>query len=96
MFLQVIHLEKITSEMGSASQANIRLTALKKTLATGLSPRVLLPAISKTFKQIQKNWQVSVDCWTLEREGGTEVLSVHFWEHSIIPFCEDALSSKTR
>ncbi|XP_034365745.1 HEAT repeat-containing protein 1 [Arvicanthis niloticus] len=57
LLTQVIHLEKITSEMGSASQANIRLTALKKTLATGLSPRVLLPAISKTFKQIQKNWQ---------------------------------------
>lgn len=60
--LQVIHLEKITSEMGSASQANIRLTSLKKTLATGLSPRVLLPAISKTFKQIQKNWKVGVNC----------------------------------
>lgn len=57
LLTQVIHLEKITSEMGSASQANIRLTSLKKTLATGLSPRVLLPAISKTFKQIQKNWK---------------------------------------
>lgn len=57
LLTQVIHLEKITSEMGSASQANIRLMALKKTLATGLSPRVLLPAISKTFKQIQKNWK---------------------------------------
>uniref|UniRef100_A0A671G2F7 HEAT repeat-containing protein 1 n=1 Tax=Rhinolophus ferrumequinum TaxID=59479 RepID=A0A671G2F7_RHIFE len=54
---QVIHLEKITSEMGSASQANVRLTALKKTLATTLSPRVLLPAISKTYKQIEKNWK---------------------------------------
>ncbi|XP_059119394.1 HEAT repeat-containing protein 1 [Peromyscus eremicus] len=57
LLTQVIHLEKITSEMGSASQANIRLTALKKTLATRLSPRVLLPAISKTFKQIRKNWK---------------------------------------
>ncbi|XP_042638956.1 HEAT repeat-containing protein 1 [Orycteropus afer afer] len=54
---QVIHLEKITSEMGSASQANIRLTSLKKTLATTLSPRVLLPAINKTYKQIEKNWK---------------------------------------
>ncbi|KFO34254.1 HEAT repeat-containing protein 1 [Fukomys damarensis] len=54
---QVIHLEKITSEMGSASQANIRLTSLKKTLATKLSPRVLLPAIGKTYKQIKKNWK---------------------------------------
>lgn len=38
LLTQVIHLEKITSEMGSASQANICLTSLKKTLATGLSP----------------------------------------------------------
>ncbi|XP_003410958.1 HEAT repeat-containing protein 1 isoform X1 [Loxodonta africana] len=54
---QVIHLEKITSEMGSASQANVRLTSLKKTLATTLSPRVLLPAINKTYKQMKKNWK---------------------------------------
>uniref|UniRef100_A0A2K5Z1K5 HEAT repeat-containing protein 1 n=1 Tax=Mandrillus leucophaeus TaxID=9568 RepID=A0A2K5Z1K5_MANLE len=55
---QVIHLEKITSEVGSASsQANIRLTSLKKTLATTLAPRVLLPAIRKTYKQIEKNWK---------------------------------------
>uniref|UniRef100_A0A4W2GKV1 HEAT repeat-containing protein 1 n=1 Tax=Bos indicus x Bos taurus TaxID=30522 RepID=A0A4W2GKV1_BOBOX len=54
---QVIHLEKITSEMGPASQANVRLTSLKKTLATMLSPRVLLPAINKTYKQIEKNWK---------------------------------------
>ncbi|KAK1328037.1 hypothetical protein QTO34_012459 [Cnephaeus nilssonii] len=54
---QVIHLEKITSEMGPASQANVRLTSLKKTLATTLSPRVLLPAINKTYKHIQKDWR---------------------------------------
>ncbi|KAL0609241.1 HEAT repeat-containing protein 1 [Plecturocebus cupreus] len=54
---QVIHLEKITSDMGSSSQANIRLTSLKKTLATTLAPRVLLPAIKKTYKQIEKNWK---------------------------------------
>ncbi|XP_072612013.1 HEAT repeat-containing protein 1 isoform X2 [Vulpes vulpes] len=54
---QVVHLEKITSEMGSASQANVRVTSLKKTLATTLSPRVLLPAINKTYKQIEKNWK---------------------------------------
>uniref|UniRef100_A0A2K5SDT7 HEAT repeat-containing protein 1 n=1 Tax=Cebus imitator TaxID=2715852 RepID=A0A2K5SDT7_CEBIM len=54
---QVIHLEKITSEMGSASQANIRLTSLKKTLATTLAPRVLLPAVKKTYKQIEKSWK---------------------------------------
>ncbi|KAM9212388.1 HEAT repeat-containing protein 1 [Dugong dugon] len=54
---QVIHLEKITSEMGSASQPNVRLTSLKKTLATTLSPRVLLPAINKTYKQIKKTWK---------------------------------------
>ncbi|XP_036210449.1 HEAT repeat-containing protein 1 isoform X2 [Myotis myotis] len=54
---QVIHLEKITSEMGIASQANVRLTSLKKTLATTLSPRVLLPAINKTYKHTQKDWR---------------------------------------
>ncbi|XP_047680600.1 HEAT repeat-containing protein 1 isoform X2 [Prionailurus viverrinus] len=54
---QVVHLEKITGGMGSASQANIRITSLKKTLATTLSPRVLLPAINKTYKQIEKNWK---------------------------------------
>ncbi|XP_073912916.1 HEAT repeat-containing protein 1 isoform X2 [Castor canadensis] len=54
---QVIHLEKITSGMGSTSQGSIRLTLLKKTLATQLSPRVLLPAISKTYKQIKRNWK---------------------------------------
>ncbi|XP_023600320.1 HEAT repeat-containing protein 1 [Myotis lucifugus] len=54
---QVIHLEKITSEMGAASQANVRLTSLKKTLATTLSPRVLLPAINKTYKHTQKDWR---------------------------------------
>uniref|UniRef100_A0A452R7G3 HEAT repeat-containing protein 1 n=1 Tax=Ursus americanus TaxID=9643 RepID=A0A452R7G3_URSAM len=54
---QVVHLEKITSEMGSASQANVRVTSLKKTLATTLSPRVLLPAINRTYKQIEKNWK---------------------------------------
>ncbi|XP_004712243.1 HEAT repeat-containing protein 1 [Echinops telfairi] len=54
---EVICLEKITSEMGSASQANVRLTSLKKTLATTLSPRVLLPAINKTYKQVEKNWK---------------------------------------
>ncbi|XP_059533364.1 HEAT repeat-containing protein 1 isoform X1 [Myotis daubentonii] len=54
---QVIHLEKITSEMGAASQANVRLTSLKKTLATTLSPRVLLPAINKTYKHTQRDWR---------------------------------------
>uniref|UniRef100_A0A8C0LR43 HEAT repeat-containing protein 1 n=1 Tax=Canis lupus dingo TaxID=286419 RepID=A0A8C0LR43_CANLU len=46
-----------SAEMGSASQANVRVTSLKKTLATTLSPRVLLPAINKTYKQIEKNWK---------------------------------------
>ncbi|XP_024894833.1 LOW QUALITY PROTEIN: HEAT repeat-containing protein 1 [Pteropus alecto] len=57
VLLQSIHLEKVTSEMGSASQANVRLKSLEKTLATTLSPRVLLPAISETYKQIEKNWK---------------------------------------
>lgn len=51
--------------MGSASQANIRITSLKKTLATTLSPRVLLPAINKTYKQIEKNWKVR-SYWVLD------------------------------
>ncbi|GAB5578338.1 HEAT repeat-containing protein 1 [Prionailurus iriomotensis] len=67
---QVVHLEKITGGMGSASQANIRITSLKKTLATTLSPRVLLPAINKTYKQIEKNWKHSED--DLEEIGKTE------------------------
>ncbi|KAM4828879.1 HEAT repeat-containing protein 1 [Thomomys bottae] len=54
---QVIHLEKVTREMGSASQASIRLTSLKKTLATRLAPRVLLPAINKTYKEIRRTWK---------------------------------------
>ncbi|XP_007527955.1 HEAT repeat-containing protein 1 isoform X2 [Erinaceus europaeus] len=54
---QVIHLEKIICGMGPASQANVRLSSLKKTLATKLSPRVLLPAINKTYKKIEKNWK---------------------------------------
>nr|XP_036863197.1 HEAT repeat-containing protein 1 isoform X4 [Manis javanica] len=53
---QVVHLEKVTSEMGSALQANVHLTSLKKTLATTLSPRVLLPAINKTYRHIE-NWK---------------------------------------
>ncbi|XP_029057015.1 HEAT repeat-containing protein 1 isoform X2 [Monodon monoceros] len=57
VLLQVIHLEKITSEIAPASQANVHLMSLKKTLATTLSPRVLLPAINKTYKQIEKNWK---------------------------------------
>ncbi|XP_049553297.1 HEAT repeat-containing protein 1 isoform X3 [Orcinus orca] len=57
VLLQVIHLEKVTSEIAPASQANVHLMSLKKTLATTLSPRVLLPAINKTYKQIEKNWK---------------------------------------
>ncbi|KAK2499157.1 hypothetical protein MC885_011626 [Smutsia gigantea] len=53
---QVVHLEKVTGEMGSALQANVHLTSLKKTLATTLSPRVLLPAIKKTYRRIE-NWK---------------------------------------
>lgn len=77
--LQVIQLEKITSEMGPASQANVRLTSLKKTLATTLSPRVLLPAITKTYKQIEKNWKVRL-YWLLDFGEGrysSEILNFH-------------------
>lgn len=69
IFLQVIHLEKVTSEMAPASQANVHLMSLKKTLATTLSPRVLLPAINKTYKQIEKNWKVR-PYWVLDFGGG--------------------------
>lgn len=65
IFLQVVHLEKITSEMGSASQANVRVISLKTTLATTLSPRVLLPAVNRTYKQIEKNWKVR-SYWVLD------------------------------
>ncbi|XP_012586409.1 PREDICTED: HEAT repeat-containing protein 1 [Condylura cristata] len=54
---QVIHLEKITSELGTASQANVRLLSVKKTLATKLSSRVFLPAVNRTYKHIEKNWK---------------------------------------
>ncbi|XP_004620418.2 HEAT repeat-containing protein 1 [Sorex araneus] len=57
VLFQVIRLETITMEMGSASQAHVRLTSLKKTLATKLSPRVLLPAINKTYTEIERNWK---------------------------------------
>ncbi|XP_055969563.1 HEAT repeat-containing protein 1 [Sorex fumeus] len=57
VLFQVIRLETITREMGSASQAHVRLTSLKKTLATELSPRVMLPAINKTYTQTEKNWK---------------------------------------
>lgn len=75
IFLQVIRMEKITREIGSASQANVRLTSLKKTLATKISPRVLLPAINKTYTQIKKNWKVRL-YWVLnfgQGRGGTEI-----------------------
>ena len=85
-FLQVIHLEKITSEMGPASQANVRLTSLKKTLATTLSPRVLLPAINKTYKQIEKNWKVRL-YRVLDLGGwrcGTEIFRFSFKEYGYL------------
>ncbi|EPY87538.1 HEAT repeat-containing protein 1 [Camelus ferus] len=69
ILLQVIHVEKITSELGAASQANVRLASLKKTLAGTLSPRVFLPAASKTYRQIEKTWKSHMGpCMSILRE----------------------------
>ncbi|XP_062938968.1 HEAT repeat-containing protein 1 isoform X2 [Cynocephalus volans] len=54
---QVVCLERVASETGAASQASVRLTSLKKTLAATLSPRVFLPAVNKTYEHIEKNWK---------------------------------------
>ena len=79
-------MEKVTSEMGSASQANVRLKSLKRTLATTLSPRVLLPAISETYKQMEKDWKVRV-YWGLgfgEGKCGVETLKFHLMNSRIL------------
>ncbi|XP_072827125.1 HEAT repeat-containing protein 1 isoform X1 [Vicugna pacos] len=69
ILLQVIHVEKITSKLGAASQANVRLVSLKKTLAGTLSPRVFLPAASKTYRQIEKTWKSHLGpCMSILRE----------------------------
>ncbi|XP_044532879.1 HEAT repeat-containing protein 1 [Gracilinanus agilis] len=57
ILMQAIRWEVITKEMGSTSQANLRVTSLKATLATTLSPRVLLLALNTVYKQIGTNWK---------------------------------------
>uniref|UniRef100_A0A8C0LNP6 HEAT repeat-containing protein 1 n=1 Tax=Canis lupus dingo TaxID=286419 RepID=A0A8C0LNP6_CANLU len=85
---QVVHLEKITSEMGSASQANVRVTSLKKTLATTLSPRVLLPAINKTYKQIEKNWK-NIKNWHISLLYYCQMLLVNWLISQVFCFQSD-------
>ncbi|ETE69404.1 HEAT repeat-containing protein 1, partial [Ophiophagus hannah] len=52
VLLQVVHLDRITVEMGPASQVNLRVASLKTILATKLPSRVLLPAIVKCYSEI--------------------------------------------
>ncbi|XP_032071186.1 HEAT repeat-containing protein 1 [Thamnophis elegans] len=52
VLLQVVHLDRITVEMGPSSQVNLRVASLKTTLATKLPSRVLLPAIAKCYGEI--------------------------------------------
>ncbi|KAG9484188.1 hypothetical protein GDO78_009869 [Eleutherodactylus coqui] len=47
--MQVTRLDKIAVKIGPASQLSARVTALKTTLATKLSARVLLPAVTKCY-----------------------------------------------
>uniref|UniRef100_A0A670XUW0 HEAT repeat-containing protein 1 n=1 Tax=Pseudonaja textilis TaxID=8673 RepID=A0A670XUW0_PSETE len=55
VLLQVVHLDRITVEMGPSSQINLRVASLKTTLATKLPSRVLLPAIVKCYSEIANN-----------------------------------------
>ncbi|XP_074079057.1 HEAT repeat-containing protein 1 isoform X2 [Macrotis lagotis] len=57
ILMQAIRWESIAREMGPTSQATLRVTSLKATLATTLSPRVLLSALNTVYKQIGKNWK---------------------------------------
>uniref|UniRef100_A0A670I683 HEAT repeat-containing protein 1 n=1 Tax=Podarcis muralis TaxID=64176 RepID=A0A670I683_PODMU len=52
ILLQVVRLERIAVEMGPSSPVNLRVTSLKNTLATTLPPRVLLPAVTKCYDEI--------------------------------------------
>ncbi|XP_072265281.1 HEAT repeat-containing protein 1 isoform X2 [Pyxicephalus adspersus] len=47
--LQVTLLDKIAGKVGSTSQISLRISALKTTLSTSLTIRVLLPTISKCY-----------------------------------------------
>ncbi|KFR09678.1 HEAT repeat-containing protein 1, partial [Opisthocomus hoazin] len=50
--LQVVHLEKFAVEFGPSSQMSLRITSLKTILATRLSPRILLPAVTKCYSEV--------------------------------------------
>ncbi|XP_036611135.1 HEAT repeat-containing protein 1 isoform X1 [Trichosurus vulpecula] len=60
ILMQAIRWETIAKEMGPTSQATLRVTSLKATLATTLSPRVLLSALNTVYKKIGKNWKIQI------------------------------------
>uniref|UniRef100_A0A4X2KD30 HEAT repeat-containing protein 1 n=1 Tax=Vombatus ursinus TaxID=29139 RepID=A0A4X2KD30_VOMUR len=60
ILMQAIRWEIIAREMGPTSQATLRVTSLKTTLATTLSPRVLLSTLNPVYKQIGKNWKIRI------------------------------------
>ncbi|XP_015678298.1 HEAT repeat-containing protein 1 [Protobothrops mucrosquamatus] len=60
VLLQVVHLDRITVEMGPSSQVNLRVASLKTTLATKLPSRVLLPAIAKCYGDIANAYKNDV------------------------------------
>ncbi|KAL7987540.1 hypothetical protein Chor_006459 [Crotalus horridus] len=60
VLLQVVHLDRITVEMGPSSQVNLRVASLKTTLATKLPARVLLPAIAKCYGEIANAYKNDV------------------------------------
>uniref|UniRef100_A0A803Y7M6 HEAT repeat-containing protein 1 n=1 Tax=Meleagris gallopavo TaxID=9103 RepID=A0A803Y7M6_MELGA len=51
--LQVVRLERIAVEFGPSSQISLRVTSLKTILATKLAPRILLPAVTKCYSEVQ-------------------------------------------
>ncbi|XP_051849505.1 HEAT repeat-containing protein 1 [Antechinus flavipes] len=57
ILIQAIRWETVVKEMSPTSQATLRVTSLKATLATTLSSRVLLSALNTVYKQIGKNWK---------------------------------------
>ncbi|NXD79776.1 HEAT1 protein, partial [Halcyon senegalensis] len=50
--LQVVRLEKIVVEFGPSSQISLRVTSLKTILATRLTPRILLPTLTKCYSEV--------------------------------------------
>ncbi|XP_019382662.1 PREDICTED: HEAT repeat-containing protein 1 isoform X1 [Gavialis gangeticus] len=55
--LQIIRLERIAVDMGPSSQIYLRVMSLKTMVATQLAPRVLLPAITKSYSELANSWK---------------------------------------